>query len=278
MFATRRLKNRGIGKRQLFTQLEENDLKKPADHPCIESSDLSQNIVARLRREGFVHVKGPEMRKYLEKDGDLSDWPLFAASWSGMPVDRYMADGGTYRRRRYSVFATCTESGGFTLQPPRPHFQTVTCNASNGGLNRWYEPFSKEIVKGASLKTILDAGRHFVEQLCSNRTWHIEAHQFRIEVFADEVGKPTPEGVHRDGVGFVLVMMINRTNVLDGETTIYPNSNGDALAHFTLLQPFDVLLLADSEVRHNVNPIVARDPARPGMRDVLVVTFSTTQR
>ena len=170
------------------------------------------------------------------------------------------------------------ESGGFTLQPQRPHFQTVTCNASNGGLNRWYEPFSKEIVKGASLKTILDAGRHFVEQLCSNRTWHIEAHQFRIEVFADEVGKPTPEGVHRDGVGFVLVMMINRTNVLDGETTIYPNSNGDALAHFTLLQPFDVLLLADSEVRHNVNPIVARDPARPGMRDVLVVTFSTTQR
>jgi len=259
-------------------QLEENDLKQPADQPCFESGDLSQNIVVRLRREGFVHVKGPEMRNYLERDGDLSDWPVFAESWSAMPVDRYMADGGTYRRRRYSVFSTRIESGEFTLQPPRPHFQTLTCNASNGGLNRWYEPFSKEIIKGASLKTILNTGRNIIEQLCSNRTWHIEAHQFRVEVFADEVGKPTPEGVHRDGVDFVLVMMINRTNVLDGEATIYPNSDGDALAHFTLLQPFDVLLLADNKVRHNVSSIMARDPAQPGMRDVLVATFSRTQR
>jgi len=218
------------------------------------------------------------VRSNLGKDGGLSDWRAFAESWSGMPVDKYMADGGTYRRRRYCVFSTCSASDEFLLEPSSAHFQSLACNTSNGGIERRYEPFSIEIVNGASLRTILKEARAVFEQLSSNRTWHIEAHQFRIEVFANEIGNPTPEGIHRDGVAFGMVMMIDRTNVLNGETTIYRNRDGDPIGQCTLLQPLACLLFEDTRVCHAVSSIVAENPARRGTRDVLVITFSTTRR
>ena len=39
------------------------------------------------------------------------------------------------------------------------------------------------------------------------------------------MGKPTPEGVHRDGVDFVIVVMIKRVNIDSGATTIYDLDN-----------------------------------------------------
>ena len=36
-----------------------------------------------------------------------------------------------------------------------------------------------------------------------------------------EAGQPTPEGMHRDGVDWVLVLMVRRENIKSGETTIY---------------------------------------------------------
>jgi hypothetical protein len=40
-----------------------------------------------------------------------------------------------------------------------------------------------------------------------NNPRHIELHQFRIETTPDHIGRPTPEGLHRDGVDWVFVML-----------------------------------------------------------------------
>ncbi len=50
--------------------------------------------------------------------------------------------------------------------------------------------------------------------------WHVEIHQFRIEAHAGQEGQPTPEGMHRDGVDWVLVLLVNRVNISEGETSI----------------------------------------------------------
>ena len=50
--------------------------------------------------------------------------------------------------------------------------------------------------------------------------WKIEMHQFRIEPSPRESGKPTPEGMHRDGVDWVFVGLIARTGVAGGVTGI----------------------------------------------------------
>ena len=75
--------------------------------------------------------------------------------------------------------------------------------------------------------------------------WKIELHQFRIEAKTGAPGRPTPEGVHRDGVDCVLVMLVRRENVASGTTTVH-DAEGKPLGHFTLAEPFDAALVDDA--------------------------------
>jgi hypothetical protein len=102
--------------------------------------------------------------------------------------------------------------------------------------------------------------------------WHVEAHQFRIEARSGMAGHPTPEGVHRDGVDFVLVLLVSRENISSGTTTVC-DLKRQPLGSFTLTEPFDAALVDDNRVAHGVSPVVPLDPSQPAHRDVLVVTF-----
>ena len=112
--------------------------------------------------------------------------------------------------------------------------------------------------------------RLFRSRTTSAGTWHVEVHQFRIEARVGTPGHPTPEGVHRDGVDFVLVLLVSRDNIVSGTTTVYA---GNPLGSFTLTEPLDAALVDDHRVAHGVTAIAPLDPSRPGHRDVLVVTF-----
>jgi hypothetical protein len=101
-------------------------------------------------------------------------------------------------------------------------------------------------------------------------------HQFRIEARAGEAGRPTPEGAHRDGVDWVLVMLVARENVAAGVTDIFDPAGG-ALGSFTLLEPFDAVFIDDHRVFHGVTAIEPVDPTRPAFRDVLVTTFRRSE-
>jgi hypothetical protein len=97
-------------------------------------------------------------------------------------------------------------------------------------------------------------------------------HQFRIEAGTGHEGRPTPEGMHRDGVDYVLVLLVNRTNIISGVTSVH-DLTGRELGEFTLTQAFDAALVDDARVMHGVTPVEPLDPSVPGYRDVLVVTF-----
>src|SRR5260221_14724053 len=103
--------------------------------------------------------------------------------------------------------------------------------------------------------------------------WQIEVHQFRIEARPGEQGRPTPEGLHRDGVDYVLVLLIRRRNIAEGTTSIHAVGDRRLLGSFTLTEPFDAALVDDARVYHGVTPVAPLDPALSAYRDVLVVTF-----
>src|SRR4030095_1416658 len=96
---------------------------------------------------------------------------------------------------------------------------------------------------------------------------HTEAHQVRIEARPDAAGLPTPEGVHRDGVDYVLVLLVNRTNIESGTTTVHDHA-GNTLGSFTLAAPLDAALVDDTRVKHGVTAVHPVDPSRPAYRDV----------
>ena len=97
-------------------------------------------------------------------------------------------------------------------------------------------------------------------------------HQFRIEARPDAKGLPTPEGLHRDGVDYVLVLLINRRNIGSGTTTIHA-LDGRHARRLHADRPCDAALVDDARVFHGVTPVEPLDPLLPAFRDVLVVTF-----
>ena len=232
--------------------------------------DTLRQLTDSLRTDGYKFVRAPDMRALLEQVGSLADWTTFAASWDDLGPDTYMADGGRYRKRRHAVFAVSAE--GVIREAAQPHYQSRDYNTLNGGIERWFEPVTVPVGGGPAMTTILTFCRGLFGMVSPAHVWHVEVHQFRIEARRGQEGRPTPEGMHRDGVDYVLVLLVNRTNIASGMTSVHDLA-GKALGHFTLTAPFDAALVDDARVMHGVTAVEPVEPAEPGFRDVLVVTF-----
>ena len=227
-------------------------------------------LAAAIERAGFTFVQSADMREALVSAGDLTDWDAFAESWNDLGLDTYMADGGRYRKRRFAAFAATAD--GVTRKPHQPHYQSRDYNALNGGIERWFEPVAPAVADGRSMTTILDFCHILFDGPGATIAWHVEVHQFRIEARTGQQGRPTPEGKHRDGVDYVLVLLVGRRNIASGVTTVH-DASGMVQGSFTLTEALDAALVDDVRMMHGVTPVEPLDPGHPGFRDVLVVTF-----
>ena len=224
-----------------------------------------------LAADGFVRFEGPETLALLAPEA-AAGWSAFADSWNDLPLDGFMADGGRYRRRRFAALAASPE--GVVRKPHQPHWQSRDYNTLNGGVQRWFEPVTDAIADHPVTQGVIAAGLELFQPLTVDPppAWHVELHQFRIEARADMAGQPTPEGAHRDGVDWVIVMLVDRRNVDSGVTDIYA-PDGTSRGSFTLTAPGDMVCVDDHRVLHGVTAIRPLDQARPAIRDVLVATF-----
>jgi hypothetical protein len=171
------------------------------------------------------------------------------------------------------------EGGAVAQVPHRAHWQPLEYNALHGGMQRWFEPMLPATVAHAAWSQVVLALAQ-VSSAARPATvrWHVEAHQFRIDT-TDGIGRPTPEGAHRDGVDFVAVFLINRVGIKGAETRVF-EANGPNGLRFTLMQPWSVLLLDDARVIHESTPIQPLQPLKMdgdadagGYRDTLVLTY-----
>jgi hypothetical protein len=224
-----------------------------------------------LADAGFVRFEAAETRALLGPEA-AAQWGAFADSWNDLGLDTFMADGGRYRRRRFAAFSALPDQ--IDRKPHQPHWQSRDYNTLNGGVQRWFEPVTDTIAAHPVTRAVIKAGLDLFHPLspASTEPWHVELHQFRIEARAGEAGMPTPEGAHRDGVDWVIVMLVDRRNVDSGVTDIFA-PNGSSLGSFTLTAPGDAVCLDDHRVLHGVTPIRPLDPATAAVRDVLVVTY-----
>jgi len=251
---------------------------KVADHPPPSTrtafDDTLDFLARRVQTRDFSFLPGSDLSGclLLQRPDALADWQAFAASWDGMPLDTYMADGGRYRRRRYAVLSAAADSDTLKREPHQPHYQALEYNRLNGGIARHFEPVAPRILAGRTMSAVLGFGLGIFRRLFPRGHAHVEVHQFRIEANAEHAGRPTPEGAHRDGTDFVLVMMVRRVNIASGTTEIF-DLNQNRLDSFTLTDPLDAALVNDRRVMHGVTPIEPIDPALPAYRDVLVATY-----
>ena len=234
---------------------------------------MEESQASRLVRDaGFAFVPAASMRAMLGAQGALADWDAFAASWNDLARDEHLPEGHRYRRRRHATLSARAGGDTFAVEAHQPHYQSLEYNPLVGGIERWFEPMRPEVLASASFRAIVGFCLRFFGPMQASSDWHVECHQFRIEARPDAAGKPTPEGVHRDGVDFVLVLLANRVNIASGTTTVH-DLDGKLLGSFTLTDPLDSALVHDTRVKHGVTEVRPLDPSRPAYRDVLVVTL-----
>lgn len=197
----------------------------------------------------------------------LADLEALRASWEDLPPDNYLKDGGRYRRRRHSCFVV--HGSALEQVPHRAHWQPVEYNALHGGMQRWFEPIAAQVAQQPAWRCLLREIGRVASQLKGEQPWYVEAHQFRIDTEGG-IGRPTPEGAHRDGVDLVAVFLVGREGIKGGETRVF-QADGPAGQRFTLTEPWSLLLLDDERVVHETTPIQPADGR--GHRDTLVLTY-----
>ncbi|MCD2515359.1 2OG-Fe dioxygenase family protein [Massilia sp. G4R7] len=222
-------------------------------------------LAALLRGEGYALLRPEDVAQLA--GCTLDELQALAPSWDRLELDNYLKDGGRYRRRRHSCFI---DDGQALLQTPhRAHWQPVEYNALHGGMHRLFEPVEPGTVANPAWEHLVRALGAVCSQVRGQQPWYVEAHQFRIDT-ADGIGRPTPEGAHRDGVDFVAVILVGRSNIKGGETRVF-EADGPAGKRFTMLEPWTLLLLDDAAVIHESTPI--QPVGEHGHRDTLVLTW-----
>lgn len=227
----------------------------------------AEETAKALKNHGYVVLNPQQSANVLGTSAiEFTQW---LQTWNDLPPDAYLKDGGRYRSRRHSCFMVNDQQ--VTQTEHRAHWQPVEYNALHGGMQRLFEPMSSKLVQSAAWTTLLGK----LGQLCATlkpqtANWFVEAHQFRIDT-TDGIGRPTPEGAHRDGVDFVAVILIARNNIKGGETRVF-DVDGPAGQRFTMTEPWTLLLLDDERVIHESTPIQPLE-GDFGYRDTLVLTF-----
>lgn len=231
--------------------------------PAVALADLD----GTLRERGYAVLAAADVAALAGVDAQAL--AALVPGWDDLPPDHYLKDGGRYRRRRHSCYVVT--AAGVQPVPQRRHWQPVEYNALHGGMERWFEPVDPTIIAQPAWPTLIRALAQACWRQAPGPRWHVEAHQFRIDT-TDGVGRPTPEGAHRDGVDFVAVFLVGRQAIRGGETRVFAAQRREG-ERFTLSEPWSLLLMEDARVIHESTPILPLDPARPGHRDTLVLTF-----
>ncbi len=198
---------------------------------------------------------------------NLSDLQDLKQYWNDLPRDPYLRDGGRYRFRRHASYQIQGEK--IEMVPHRAHWQSLEYNALHGGIERWFEPIQAVLAANPSWRSLLCGIANLLSGLQPTNTWFVEAHQFRIDT-TDGIGRPTPEGAHRDGVDFVAVFLLDRVGIKGGETRIFEAHDSSGL-RFTLTEPWSLLLMNDARMIHESTPI--QPTGSHGYRDTLVLTY-----
>ena len=220
-----------------------------------------------LAAQGFVRLRSEQL---LALAGlSLADAQRWRPSWDRLPPDAWLRDGGRYRRRRHGCFVHEPAAGRLEQAPHRAHWQPVDYNALHGGIERLFDPMEPALCADPAWTRLLCRLGELFEAVAPAGRWFIEAHQFRIDT-TDGVGRPTPEGAHRDGVDFVAVILVDRHHVRGGETRVF-EADGPRGIRFVMDEPWSAVLLDDLRVIHEATPIQpdGEDPHR----DTLVLTY-----
>ncbi|WP_329571333.1 2OG-Fe dioxygenase family protein [Kitasatospora sp. NBC_01266] len=227
------------------------------------------DVTGDIERQGFSLIPGADL---LVPPAARDSLQQLADSFHDLPLDPYMPDGSRYRYRRYTCYTYERDSGSLTVTENGGYFQTVENNPFAGGAPRKYEEVDESLRYSPFLAGLIAFGVDQLPPKDVNR-WLVQLHTVRIVAREGELGRPTPEGVHRDGYTFISLHMVTRHNVTGGGTQVC-DETGAPITSKVFTDRLDSLYGEDARIRHGVEPVALADPrAGNGYRDMLLMSY-----
>jgi hypothetical protein len=224
-----------------------------------------------LTSVGVFLMPSDDLTRCLQADADA--WSRLSAHWEDLVPDSYAAELGTQRLRRYGWFSFRPADQVANAMPHRAFVQPQDSNPLYIDRDRHFEPLTNAFASDPLLHGLLKLLGRVAIALDDVSEWSVKVHPFRVLASADGEGRPTPEGLHSDGVTLVTSLLVGRHNITGGESSVF-DLDGRRLLTTTLAEPGTLLLGDDRRTLHGVSPIRPVDPAEPAHRDVLVITFA----
>lgn len=228
-----------------------------------------------LAEHGYARFFSPLYREALGEAAraQLSD---VLDSFSRLPLDTHMGDGGTYRFRAYSRFSLTRreEAIEVAVMEGNSIFQTTEDNPVNGGVVRTFAPLELEIASGPLLKALIaiDFSHAFhCDPRLSVEETVVGVHQVRIVTRPGQLGHPAPEGIHRDRERFTFQHFMARHNIEGGEFRAY-DERKELLLGWLQQDGLDTVMFEGS-TWHGATPIAALQPEEDGYRDIFLIDF-----
>lgn len=222
-----------------------------------------------LKINGFVHSRLDIPIEVQSSD----EFNRFRDSWSNLCDDQYLYASTIYRKRRYGKYLL--NSKDFTMRhlPHAAFYQPKEYNELVGGVLRNFEPLETSTTEGPTLHSLIRANFAVVNAVHPGHMyWHVYVHQKRITARDGGGVESAPEGIHRDGHDFLVIHVINRSNISGGSSRIYSTSK-ELLYQSVLQDVSERIIINDHKVLHGVTPIFQTDLSHSGERDVLTLHF-----
>ena len=203
----------------------------------------------------------------------------FLLSYNDLPNDKYIHNSSLCpsRLRRYSNYKIDTSDiNQFKISLsehniynqnvkdqrglPRK-FDPITCPHNK---NKWIMDFITQI----SALSILN--HNYLNHTCiiNNKIKKISVDLHQVRQFScDTLSHNAPEGIHQDGADYIVsAFIINRSNIVGGNSTIYNNKQNLLLSH--TLKNEQGIFQNDKDLYHNVSPIQSKSDYL-GFRDII---------
>lgn len=192
-----------------------------------------------------------------------------------MPEDPHLNQGEGERRRRYARLMVDPVSRTLKIFDHDLFFQDKKFDVLYGDIHRTFAPLETADYENEFFQMlVLDSYQALpISSPLAREPFEISVHMIRIEATPkSEIGRPAPEGVHRDGYHFGSIHLMRRENILGAENNIYDLSKR-LICQVTLRQPMDSIYFDDAAIFHGVAPFKPVKDLDHATRDMLILLY-----
>lgn len=197
-------------------------------------------------------------------------------SFERLVQDQQMGDGGRYRFRRFSRLAARFSGDSLSLEPLSGHsiLQSREDNPLNGGVLRTFEPLEPSTMECSLLQELIGHDATAIRRIDPEFFQEpvvVGVHQVRIIALPESLGKPTPEGIHRDAERYTFQHFWQRQGIEGGEFTAYDQAKNPVF-RWLQTEMLDSVLFTGT-TWHSASPIQTATGTEQGFRDIFLIDF-----